>query len=48
MVTTAVVMRQLSVLSTVPNEDVQLSIGSTVGGDETVFNAGLSVKVRRS
>ena len=23
-----------------PNEDVQLSIGSTVGGDETVFNAG--------
>ena len=28
-----------------PNEDVQLSIGSTVGGDETVFNAGLSVKV---
>ena len=26
-----------------PNEDVQLSIGSTVGGDETVFNAGLSV-----
>ena len=28
-----------------PNEDVQLSIGSTVGGDEIVFNAGLSVKV---
>ena len=28
-----------------PNEDVQLSIGSTVGDDETVFNAGLSVKV---
>lgn len=28
-----------------PNEDVQLSIGSTVGGDETVFNAGLSMKV---
>ena len=28
-----------------PNEDVQLSIGSTVGGDETVFNVGLSVKV---
>ena len=28
-----------------PNEDVQLSIGSTVGGDETVINAGLSVKV---
>ena len=28
-----------------PIEDVQLSIGSTVGGDETVFNAGLSVKV---
>ena len=28
-----------------PNEDIQLSIGSTVGGDETVFNAGLSVKV---
>lgn len=28
-----------------PNEDVQLSIDSTVGGDETVFNAGLSVKV---
>lgn len=28
-----------------PNEDVQLSIGSTVGSDETVFNAGLSVKV---
>lgn len=28
-----------------PNEDVQLSVGSTVGGDETVFNAGLSVKV---
>ena len=27
------------------NEDVQLSIGSTVGSDETVFNAGLSVKV---
>lgn len=28
-----------------PNEDVQLSIGSTVGSDEIVFNAGLSVKV---
>ena len=28
-----------------PNEDVQLSVGSTVGSDETVFNAGLSVKV---
>ena len=28
-----------------PNEDVQLSIGSTVGSDETVFNAGVSVKV---
>ena len=28
-----------------PKEDVQLSIGSTVGGDEKVFNAGLSVKV---
>ena len=28
-----------------PNEDVQLSVGSTVGNDETVFNAGLSVKV---
>lgn len=28
-----------------PNEDVQFSVGSTVGSDETVFNAGLSVKV---
>lgn len=28
-----------------PNEDVQLSVGSTLGSDETVFNAGLSVKV---
>ena len=28
-----------------PNEDAQLSVGSTVGSDETVFNAGLSVKV---
>ena len=28
-----------------PNEDVQLSVGSTVGSAETVFNAGLSVKV---
>ena len=28
-----------------PNEDVQLSVGSTIGSDETVFNAGLSVKV---
>lgn len=28
-----------------PNEDVQLSIGSTVGNGETVVNAGLSVKV---
>ena len=28
-----------------PNEDVQLSVGSTVGSDEIVFNAGLSVKV---
>lgn len=28
-----------------PNEDVQLSVGYTVGSDETVFNAGLSVKV---
>ena len=28
-----------------PNEDVQLSVGSTVGSDETVFNACLSVKV---
>ena len=28
-----------------PNEDVQLSVGSTVGSDETVFNAGLSVKI---
>ena len=28
-----------------PNEDVQLSVSSTVGSDETVFNAGLSVKV---
>lgn len=28
-----------------PNEDVQLSVGSTVSSDETVFNAGLSVKV---
>lgn len=28
-----------------PNEDVQLSVGSTVGSDETVFNAGLSLKV---
>lgn len=28
-----------------PNEDIQLSVGSTVGSDETVFNAGLSVKV---
>ena len=28
-----------------PNEDVQLSVGSTVGSDETVFNTGLSVKV---
>lgn len=28
-----------------PNEDVELSVGSTVGSDETVFNAGLSVKV---
>ena len=28
-----------------PNENVQLSVGSTVGSDETVFNAGLSVKV---
>lgn len=28
-----------------PNEDVQLSVGSTVGYGETVVNAGLSVKV---
>ena len=28
-----------------PNEDVQLSVGSTVGNVETVVNAGLSVKV---
>lgn len=28
-----------------PNEDVQLSVGSTVGNGETVVNAGLSVKV---
>ena len=28
-----------------PNEDVQLSLGSTVGNGETVVNAGLSVKV---
>ena len=28
-----------------PNEDVQLSIGSTLGNGETVVNAGLSVKV---
>ena len=28
-----------------PNEDVQLSVGSTVGHGETVVNAGLSVKV---
>lgn len=28
-----------------PNEDVQLSVGSTVGNGETVVNAGLSMKV---
>lgn len=28
-----------------PNEDVQFSVGSTVGNGETVINAGLSVKV---
>ena len=28
-----------------PNEDVQLSVGSTVGNGETVVNAGVSVKV---
>ena len=28
-----------------PNEDVQLSVGSTLGNGETVMNAGLSVKV---
>ena len=28
-----------------PNEDVQLSVGSTVGNGETVVNAGFSVKV---
>ena len=28
-----------------PNEDVQLSVGSTLGNGETVVNAGLSVKV---
>ena len=28
-----------------PNEDVQLSVGSTVGNGEAVVNAGLSVKV---
>lgn len=28
-----------------PNEDVQLSVGSTVGNGETIVNAGLSVKV---
>ena len=28
-----------------PNDDVQLSIGSTLGNGETVVNAGLSVKV---
>lgn len=28
-----------------PNEDVQLSVGSTVGNRDTVVNAGLSVKV---
>lgn len=28
-----------------PNEDVQLSVGSTVGNGETVVNVGLSVKV---
>lgn len=28
-----------------PNEDVQLSVGSTIGNGETVVNAGLSVKV---
>lgn len=28
-----------------PNEDVQLSVGSTVGNGDTVVNAGLSVKV---
>ena len=28
-----------------PNEDVQLSVGSTFGNGETVVNAGLSVKV---
>ena len=28
-----------------PNEDVQLSLGSTVGNGETIVNAGLSVKV---
>ena len=28
-----------------PNDDVQLSVGSTVGNGETVVNAGLSVKV---
>ena len=28
-----------------PNEDVQLSVGSTLGKGETVVNAGLSVKV---
>lgn len=28
-----------------PNEDVQLSIGSTLGNGETIVNAGLSVKV---
>lgn len=28
-----------------PNEDVQLSVGSTVGNGETVVNTGLSVKV---
>ena len=28
-----------------PNEDVQLSVGSTIGNGKTVVNAGLSVKV---
>ena len=28
-----------------PNEDIQLSVGSTLGNGETVVNAGLSVKV---
>ena len=28
-----------------PNEDVQLSVGSTVGNGDTVVNAGISVKV---